>query len=170
MAIIDKSEHPRWYDGYIELVPDGDVIKLLEENKKITLYLFKTIDNQKGLFRYEKGKWSIKEILGHIIDTERIFSYRILRFAKGDKTDIPQYDHNMYVENGDFDNTELEYLIEEYRLLRTANILFFKNITPEKQLYVGTSEGKSFTVRALMSILIGHERHHINVLKEKYLT
>lgn len=169
MSIIDKSEHPRWYDGYMELVPEGEIFDLLDKNMKEILELYKSFSEEKSLYRYAEGKWSIKELLGHIIDTERVFAYRILRFSRGDKTDIPQYDHDMYVERGDFDKVPLKNLIREYRTLKVANRLLFESLTDEQLMYTGTADGKSFTVRSMMYIIVGHELHHMSVLKERYL-
>lgn len=170
MSKVDKSEYPRWYDGYMELVPDGDIHELLDKNMKDCLAIFKSVNEEESLFRYAEGKWSIKEIIGHIIDTERIFAYRILRFSRGDKTDIPQYDHNLYVERGNFDAVPLKFLIREYRTLKVANLILFGAINEDQMMFTGTSDQKEFTVRAIMNIIVGHEKHHLNVLKEKYLS
>lgn len=169
MPVIDKNEYPRWYDSYMELVPEGYIFDLLDENMKTILELYKSFSEEKSLYRYAEGKWSIKEILGHIIDTERIFAYRILRFSRADKTDIPQYDHNMYVERAEFDKVPLKNLIREYRTLKVANRLLFESLNEDQLLYTGTADGKEFTVRAIMYILVGHELHHLGVLKDRYI-
>lgn len=165
----DASEYPEWYHGYVQSVPGGNIVDLMGSQLKEVAALFNDISDEKSYYRYEPGKWSIKEILGHLLDTERIMSYRALRFARGDKTNIEQYDHEMYVDNGKFDDISYEALKREFRFLRKGNMVMFKNFTDDIWLLEGTSGGKRFTVRAMAYIIVGHVNHHLKIIREKYL-
>lgn len=164
-----SSEYPEWYDGYVQSVPDGDIVELMEKQLKEVASLLNEIDDEKSLYRYSGDKWSIRELLGHLNDTERIMTYRALRFARGDKTDIPQYDHNEYVETAKFDKIPFEDLKKEFRFLRKATIILFKNFTEEQFAAKGYSGGKEFTVKAKAYIIVGHVNHHLKIIREKYL-
>lgn len=164
-----KDECPDYYRPYIEKIKNKDILILLSENMDELSRLLKNLSDKDVLFAYDQGKWTIKEILGHLIDAELIFGTRALRFARLDKTDLPQYDHDDYVKNGEFNKVPLADLIEQLFHIRKANILLFKNFSDNVLLRKGTSGGKTFTVRSLIYIIAGHHQHHLEVLKEKYL-
>jgi uncharacterized damage-inducible protein DinB len=163
------DEFDSYYERYISLVPDGDIITQLQNQISETLILLNKISPEKAEFRYESGKWSIKELLGHILDTERIFAYRALRIARGDKTPIEGYEQDDYVKNAKFGKYNLADLAEEFSLVRRANLLMFRNL-PEIAWYRrGIANNKEISVRALAYISAGHEIYHVNILKKRYL-
>lgn len=164
----EKSEYAEYYEKYVSLV-NGDVLSVLKQNKTDTQDILTKISEEKSLFRYAEGKWSIKELLGHIIDTERIFAYRALRFARNDQTPIEGFDQDPYIENANFDNCKFTDLIAEFALIREANILMFQNLPENAWMRFGIASDNPVSVRALAFMLAGHEQHHINILKERYL-
>jgi hypothetical protein len=166
----EPDEYPEWYHGYVQSVPEGDIVRLLKSQLADVENLAASIQEDASFFRYEQGKWSIKEVFGHLNDAERILSYRALRYIRKDKTDIPQYDHNEYVVTGKFDRIRLGKLVEEFKNLRAATVSLFSNVNDEEWMLSGTANGQLFTVRAMAYIIVGHVNHHVAVLKEKYLS
>ena len=170
MTRPDKTEYAEFYANYVSLVDEADVITALENQPRALRQLFsENLGAEKGDFRYAPGKWSVKELLGHIIDGERVFSYRALRISRGDQTPLAGFEENSYVENSNFGNSELEDLIEEFSLLRQSNILLFKNLTEEAWRRTGTASDATVSVRALAYIMVGHVSHHTKILRERYL-
>jgi hypothetical protein len=165
----ESSEYPEWYDGYVKSVPEGNIVDLLNSQLDDILKLAGNIQEDISFFKYEPDKWSIKEIFGHLNDAERILSCRALRFIRKDKTDIPQYDHNEYVAAANFNAIPFKKLIEEFKNIRAATTFLFSNVSGGNWMLAGTAGGKSFTVRAMAYIIVGHVNHHINVLNERYL-
>ncbi len=163
------DEFDSYYKRYISLVEDGDVIATLDNQIAETLALLEKIDEEKAGFRYADGKWSVKELLGHIIDTERIFAYRALRIARGDATPIEGYEQDDYIENAEFDNCRLADLAEEFALCRKSNVFMFKGLSEAAWHRRGIANKREITVRALAYISAGHELYHVNILKERYL-
>ena len=163
------DEFDSYYERYVSLVADGDIIAQLQNQISATLDLLNKISPEKADFSYASGKWTVKELVGHIVDSERIFAYRALRIARGDKTPIEGYEQDDYVKNAKFGKYALADLAEEFALVRRANILMFRNL-PETAWYKrGVANNKEISVRALAYISAGHEIYHINVLKERYL-
>jgi len=165
----EPDEYPEWYDGYVKSVPGGNIVDLLNAQLVDILKLAGNIQEDISFFRYEPDKWSIKEIFGHLNDAERILSNRALRFIRKDKTDIPQYDHNEYVAAANFDRITLKKLAEEFKYIRSATTALFAGVNGDDWMLTGTAGGKSFTVRAMAYIIVGHVNHHITVLNERYL-
>jgi len=163
-----KDEYALYYHTYIEKVPDGDVIKSMKKQIAEVKRLFKNVTKKQSVFRYSPGKWSVKEVLGHILEAERIFAYRALRFARNDKKDLHGFDENEYIHQSNYNETKLAELVEEFCSLRTSNMLMFKNFSDEMCLRFGTINGNKLTVRALAYIMTGHVRHHLKILKERY--
>ena len=162
------NEYNEYYQGYIDLVKDTEILKTLEHQFQEFKTLLASIDEEKSNFRYETGKWSIKEVLGHLIDSERIFSYRALRIARNDNQPLPGFEQDDYIKNSNYDGVSFKHLAEEFALLRAANILMFVGFTDEMWPRKGTVDNKAVSVRALVYILAGHTQHHWNILKEKY--
>jgi len=163
-----KDEYALYYHTYIEKVPDGDVVKSMKKQIVEVKRLFKNVTKKQSVFRYSPGKWSVKEVLGHILEAERIFAYRALRFARNDKKDLHGFDENEYIHQSNYNETKLADLVEEFCSLRTSNMLMFKNFSDEMCLRFGTINGNKLTVRALAYIMTGHVRHHLKILKERY--
>lgn len=165
----DASEYAPYYGKYISLVPGSNVVKALEQQISETLAPLSRCDEDQGEFRYEPGKWSLKEMIGHVIDTERIFTYRALRFARNDKTPIEGFEQDDYVAHGPFRRCKLADLVEEFRLVRGATLHLFRNLDEEAWSRRGIASGNEVSVRALAYIVAGHELHHRKIFQEKYL-
>ncbi|MGI8468176.1 MAG: DinB family protein [Pyrinomonadaceae bacterium] len=165
----EKTEYAEYYDRYISLVAESDIVAAMENQLRETESFFAGISEEKGSLAYAADKWTIKQVVGHLSDGEKIFAYRALRISRGDETPIEGFEQDGYVENGNFDAARLADLVEEFSLLRRANILAFKNLTDEAWNKTGTASDNQVSVRALAYIMVGHVRHHIKILKERYL-
>jgi len=163
------SEYAHYYDRYISLVTGQDILPILEQQRRDTLLLLSGWDEEEGNFRYAPGKWSAKEVLGHVCDTERIFAYRALRIARADATPIEGFEQDDYVRYGPFAHRALADLIEEFIAVRRATISLLRNLDEEDWLRRGTASQDPFTVRALAYVIAGHELHHRRILAAKYL-
>ncbi|MFQ5628209.1 MAG: DinB family protein [bacterium] len=165
----ESGEYAEYYHAYISKVPDGDMVKFLDTQNENTLQLLKAIPEQKAEHRYAPGKWSIKEMIGHVVDAERVFAYRALCFARNDPGPFPSMEQDDYVENGNYGARTLSDIAEEFRLVRQSNLQLFKGFNDEISLRRGVASGFEFTVRALLYIIAGHELHHVEILNERYL-
>ncbi len=162
------SEHAEFYANYIAKVPGTDVLGVLEAQRLQMLQLFTGRSERDGNFRYAPGKWTIKEVLGHVTDTERIFSYRALRIARGDSTPLPGFEQDDYVRDGAFGERTLADLAEEFGAVRTASIALFRSFPEAAWERRGVANQKEVTVRALAFITAGHQMHHRVILEERY--
>lgn len=165
----EKSEYVEYYDRYIQLVPDGEIVGILRAQAAQTLDLLRGVSPEVADYRYAPGKWSLKEVLGHVIDAEWIFTYRALAFARGDRTPLPSMDQDSYMEGANFSALTIPVLLEQYRHLRFAGSLLFESFDDAALARVGTASGYTFTTRALLYVIAGHELHHMNVVRERYL-
>lgn len=167
-----KSEYPDYAEMYMKLVPkDGMVLQFLADNfKKIKDFIY-ALPPDKLIYRPAPDKWTIKEILVHIVDDERIFSYRALRFARGEKQSLPGFDQDDYVRYSGANERDLDNIFEEYEAVRRATIALFNGLPEESltRMGVGSTTFHSATVRALAYHIAGHEQRHFNIIKEKYL-
>lgn len=166
----EKTEYAAYYETYVSLVEEADVISALEAQLKDLADLFSQISEEKGIYAYAEDKWTIKELLGHLIDGERVFAYRAFRFSRADKTPLPGFDQNPYIENANYNSIKLADLLAEFSLLRQSNILFFQNLADEYWDRTGIASDNEISVRALAYILVGHIRHHVKILQERYLS
>ena len=162
-------EYAPFYAGYIARVPDGDIVTLLERQMEATAAFVAGLSEAQADHRYAPGKWSIKEVIGHLADGERVFAYRALRFARGDQTPLAPFDENAWVPQSGCDRRSLEDLAEEFRAVRMATILLARSLTSETAIRTGTASGKTISVRALIYTIAGHELHHLAILRERYL-
>jgi len=166
------GEYAPYYDRYISLVPGTDVLAALaalEDQRRQMLLLLSGRTESDGDLRYAPEKWSLKEVLGHISDTERIMSYRALRISRGDATPLEGFEQDDYVRNGPFARRPLADLIEDYIAVRRATISLFRNLDEAAWTRRGVASKNEVTVRALAFIIAGHELHHRKILEEKYL-
>lgn len=160
-------EYPEWYNNYVELV-QGDVIEFLEkQGTEFPNFLNNLIE--KADYAYAPGKWTIKEMVGHIIDTERIMACRLTCFARNETAALPGFEEDAYVKNAHFKDRSLFNLSEEFMALRKANMFLFKSLNEEDLNRNGNANGNQISVRALVFILAGHIIHHTNIIKERYL-
>src|SRR5690606_14488952 len=144
--------------------------EILEAQSKELQQMLLLVDDEKGKYSYAPGKWSIKEILGHLIDAERIFSFRALCFARGEAQPLPGFEQDDYVREANFNSRSISSFMEEVYFLRTANLILFKSFSEAELSKVGVANENPISVRAIIYIIAGHEKHHMNILKEKYLT
>src|SRR5579872_7366224 len=143
--------------NYIDLVKDDDIIKALQEQCITTNKFLKPLPEEKGNYAYAENKWTIKEVLGHVIDCERILAYRALCISRGEQQSLPGFNHNEYVKKGNFNKIKLSDIADEFRLLRESNIALFKNFDEKQLLLSGVCNGKRITVRAILFMIAGHE-------------
>jgi uncharacterized damage-inducible protein DinB len=163
------NEYVPYYGKYISLVPDGDLVETLRAQIGDTLSLLRTIPEQRASYRYASGKWSIKEVVGHMADVERIMTYRALRIARGDATPLPGFDENSYVPAGNFEARSLASLAHEFEEVRRATVAFLETLEPDAAARRGSANNNEISARALAYIIAGHERHHVGILRERYL-
>lgn len=162
------GEHPESYTRYIELVRGADAGDALAAQLPATLALLRPLDEARAAHRYAPGKWSVKEVLGHVTDAERVFGYRALTFARRDETPLPGFDEAAWTPAGDFDRRPLPELLEDFAAVRAATLRLFRSLEPEALLRRGRANQAPVSVRALAWIIAGHELHHGNVLRERY--
>ena len=165
----NQGDYSTYYENYIRLIEGDDILRILNEQNKKTQDILNSFSEHKGNYRYADGKWTVKEVVGHLLDTERVFAYRALCIARGEKKSLPGFDQNDYVSQGNFNRRELFDLNYEYRLLRESNLLLFRSFTPEMLKLKGFANESSVTVLAILFIIAGHEKHHMNVLRDKYM-
>jgi len=164
----ESDEIPAHFVGYIGRVPESDPVAVLAAQIDVTAALFRGLSETDALKRYAPGKWSVKEIVGHLADTERIMAYRALRIARGDETPLPGFDENAYVPPAKFDARPLSDLVAELRTTRAATLALFRSFDDDAWRRRGTASGKPVSVRAIGYMIPGHERHHVEILKTRY--
>ncbi|HEX3526403.1 MAG TPA: DinB family protein [Thermoanaerobaculia bacterium] len=162
------TEYPDYYGRYIAQVPQGNVLDILQQGHDATLALLGGAAARAD-FRYAPGKWSLKEVVGHVIDAERIFAYRALRFARNDKTPLPGFEQDDYMAYANFSQRELSDLAREFDCVRQASLFLFRNLDAAAWERRGTASTGEFTVRAMAYITAGHEIHHRRIIEAKYL-
>lgn len=166
---IATHDFAEYFNNYVSLTTEENVIDSLKSSYKEVKSLIKSLNEEQGNFSYAKNKWTIKELLVHIMDTERIFCERALRFARKDKTELPGFDHDIFVLNSNANQRTLKDILKEYKIIRKSTLALFKNFTPEMLEQGGVANGNKLTVHAIGFIISGHELHHLNILKAKYL-
>lgn len=165
----EPDEYAAYYEKYVSLVPEGEVTATLERQGAETLALLRGLTEERGAHRYGAGKWSVKQVVGHVVDTERIFAYRALAIARGERQPLPGMDQDEYMAGADFDARTLASLTDEFEAVRRGNVLMLRGLSAEAWARRGTASDNEVTVRALAHIMAGHETHHINILRERYL-
>ena len=163
------TDYASYYGRYVSLVPEGDILATLTGQLDATLALLRGIDEEKAGHRYAPDKWSIKELVGHITDAERIFAYRALRFARNDRTELSGFEQDDYIRYANFDDCRLSDLVEEFEHVRRANLQMLGHLDAEAWQRRGVASGSEVSVLALAYIMAGHEKHHVQILKTRYL-
>lgn len=163
-----EGEFGSFYKGYIEKVGNNDIFGILKAQMEETTTLFNSLTPKQAEYRYADGKWSFKEVIGHLIDSERVFAYRGMCFARGEQQALPGFDQDAYVKEAYFDNRSVESLRDEYIAIRNATIVLFRSFSEEMMKRSGTASGNTVSVRALLYIIAGHERHHLDLLETRY--
>jgi DinB superfamily len=159
---------PPFYQRYVNLVSEKDVTSALEEQGKITAAMLRSINEEKAAFRYAPEKWSVKQVVGHVTDTERIFGYRALAIARGETKPLPGYDENVYAAAGGFDRRSMRDLAADYEAVRRVTVAFFRSLPEDAWNRSGIANEVEFDVCGLAFITLGHERHHLRVLRDRY--
>ena len=170
VAPLEAAEYAPYYGRYISLVGGSDIVRTLETQGNETRVLLCGLTEVQGDYRYAPEKWSVKEVVGHVTDTERIFGYRALRIARHDRTPIEGFEQDDYVRAARFPERTLMGLIDEFAAVRRASLLLFRSLDPEAWMRRGVANQQEISVRALAYVIAGHELHHRKILKERYLT
>lgn len=163
------DEYAPYYGKYIDLVGNEPIIKILESLKESSYQFFKSLPAGKADHTYDEGKWTIKEVLGHMMDAERTFAYRVLCFSR-EETILPGFDQDVYMLKATFNSRTLDDLADEFKAVREANLYLFRSLTKEQETQKGIASGNPVSVRALLYMIAGHELHHLNILKERYFS
>jgi uncharacterized damage-inducible protein DinB len=164
-----EGQYLPYYDTYIRHIPDGaDPLYILEKLPDAMRQALGPLTDEQARFAYAPGKWTIKEVLVHILDTERIFAYRALRFARNDQTDLPGFEQDDYVPNSEANDRPLSDILAEYATVRAATLSLFRSFSATQLERTGTANGGPASVRALLFIIPGHELHHLSILRERY--
>ncbi len=168
IARPSTTDYAPFFDTYVSLVPEDDILPLLRSQLASTLSLVQAIGEERALDLHPPYTWCTKQVLGHLIDCERVFGYRALRFARGDATPLPGFDENLYDTHANFNGVALSDLADEFASLRRSHIHFFNALTPEAWARGGSANGGPVTVLTLAFILVGHERHHTQILRKRF--
>jgi len=163
-----ETEYATFYRGYVALVPETDIVGVLETQAAEIRRLLATVSPEKESYRYAEGKWSIRQVLGHLVDAERVFGYRAFCFSRGEPAPLPSFDENHYVDAARSDGVPLRELVEELALVRQSNLCALRRLDAREWAQVGTASGKPVSVRALAWIMAGHPRHHLQILRDRY--
>ena len=161
------TEYPEYFAPYIVCVPDGELFEMLEEQIMSVRTALKTISDEEASRLHEPYTWTIKQVVGHLIDAEKLFGWRAHRFGSGDQTPLPGMDQNLYVESIDYAKTTLPQLVDEFEFTRRSNMSFLRRLPADAWNLQGTASGNSITVRALAWILVGHIIHHMGIVKKR---
>ncbi len=163
------DEYAPFYEKYITLVPEADALLAIERQLEDALPWLRGLGEAQGALRYAPGKWSVKQVIGHVIDSERVFAYRAMRIARADRTPLPGFDENAFVAAAAFNRLPLRTLVDELELLRRSNLAMFRGLDEKAWLCRGVANDHEVSVRALAFIIAGHGRHHVAILKKRYL-
>jgi hypothetical protein len=164
------GEYAPYYERYISLAPDHDIVEAIEQQRRDTLLLLSCRDERDGDYRYAPDKWNLKEVVGHVNDSERVFAYRALRIARNDAAPMEGFEQDDYVRNAPFASTPLAALIEDFIAVRRATVSLLRNLDEAAWLRRGVANKNEVSVRALAWIIAGHELHHRRILEEKYFS
>lgn len=163
------EDYPHFYKSYIDLIKSEDVIMILENQGTAFHAFIKSLAPEQGNNRYAAGKWSVKEVIGHVIEVERIMAYRALAISRGDKQSLPGMDENSYMHNSNYEDRTLDDLAEEFLHGRKANIYLFSSFSPEMLQRKGIANNNPITVAALIYVIAGHLDHHVQVIRDRYI-
>jgi len=164
-----ETEYAEYYGRYVGKIEGTDAVTVLEDQLRSTLPLLLQIDESAGDFKYEPGKWSIKELIGHIIDAERVFAYRALVFARNDQTSLPGFDQDRWAQHANYASLPLAEIIAEFEAVRRSTMFLFRHLDAAAWTRTGMANGKTMTTRSAAFVIAGHLQHHLEVLKSRYL-
>ena len=169
MTVIDRTEAAEYFFTYINQVPEGDIGRILETQEREVVQLLSGISDERSLHRYAPGKWTIREVVSHINDTERMFTFRALWFARGFDSELPSFEQDIAIRTAGANDRSYRSHVDEFRAIRAATLALFGNLPPDAWTRRGIASGNPFTVRALAHITAGHVAHHMRLLRERYL-
>ncbi|MEP7274496.1 MAG: DinB family protein [Acidobacteriota bacterium] len=164
------TDYAQAFGPYVGLVPEADILGVLDNQSQEVADLTSNISAEQAAFRYAPDKWSIREVMGHLADSERVFGFRAMALARGERAELPGFEENEYVDHGDFDDWSLSDLVAQFQSLRSSNVQLFKHLSDDAWKRSGIVNGNSITVPSLAWIIAGHLRHHIGILNERYLS
>lgn len=162
------TEYPAYFQDYMKLVPEGNIVALFKEQERQTSNLLQGLTDEQARFAYDNEKWTIKEVIGHLTDSERIMSYRLLTIARGDVTPLPGFHEDSYVLQAKFTEMTVASLLAQYKAVRASTIALLESLHDQDWVRQGMANGHVTSVRSLAYIMLGHERHHHNVLHDRY--
>jgi hypothetical protein len=165
----DSSEYAPYFAPFVQLVPEGRFLDIYKQQTEAALTLLKNVDEERQYFRYADGKWTLKEVLGHIIDSDRVFSYRVLRVARGDQTPLPGFDENLFTAGSNYNDRTWIDLLEEYEATHRSTLCLYRGLSSEAWTKLGTVSQVETTARALAYSSLGHELRHVDTIRTKYL-
>jgi len=169
MTVIDRTEAAEYFFTYINQVPEGDIGRILETQEREVVQLLSGLSDERSLHRYAPGKWTIREVVSHINDTERMFTFRALWFARGFDSELPSFEQDIAIRTAGANDRSYRSHVDEFRAIRAATLALFGNLPPDAWTRRGMASGNPFTVRALAHITAGHVAHHMRLLRERYL-
>jgi hypothetical protein len=164
-----ESEYPQFHSGYVSLVPEEEILPVLAEQLRDTVGFLQEIPESRSDFRYAPEKWTVAELVGHVVDSERVFGFRAFTFARGDEASLPGFDQDPYVRNARVADVTLAALAREFGHVRRGHLLMLERLRASDWVRTGVASGKPVSVRALAYIMAGHVRHHVAILKSRYL-
>lgn len=168
MSRPTETEYAPSYQTYVSHATEEEILPAMRSQIDALDVLLDRVPPERETFAYAEGKWTIRQIIGHLIDGERVFGYRALCIARGETQDLPGFDENEYMPNAPYEHVELEDLLSEFRLVRLSNVAMFRTLDETAWTRVGMANGTPVTVRALAYVMVGHVRHHMGVLRERY--
>lgn len=164
------TDFEKYIQRYLDLIPSENWIQEMKNTANKTLEIYSSLSEEQGNFAYAEGKWTLKILLEHLTDTEKIFGYRALRFARNDKTALAGFDEEIFANNGLASQLKLEEVMEEFQLNRLSSLMFFSKLPQEKLLQTGIANGNEISVETIGKLIVGHNIHHLNIIEERYLS
>ncbi|MCQ9637148.1 DinB family protein [Chryseobacterium sp. WG14] len=164
------TDFQKYIQRYLDQVPTGNWLAELKISEEKTIGIYSNLTEEQSRFAYAEGKWTLKGLLLHLSDTERVFQYRILAFARGDKNNLPGFDENEYANNSFADERTLESLLEEYKLVRKSSQILLESLSPSVLQNKGIANGNEISVETIGKLIVGHNYHHLNIIEERYLS
>ncbi len=164
------TEFEKYIQEYLNLIPSENWLQEMKNVSNQTLEIYQSLTEEQSNFAYADGKWSLKILLEHLTDVEKIFTYRALRFSRKDQTELVGFDEELYAQNGTANQQDLQLLIEEFHLNRSLSLVFFNKLTAEQLTQKGKANGNEVAVETIGKLIVGHNIHHLNIIKERYLS
>lgn len=163
------SDFQKYVQRYLDLIPSENWLEELKISGEKTVEIYSKLSEEQSLFAYAKGKWTLKELLLHLSDTERVFQYRMLAFARGDQNELPGFDEELYANQSFANQRTLASLLEEYQLVRKSSQILLQTFNPSVLKNIGTANGNQISVETIGKLIVGHNVHHLNIIEERYL-